>query len=107
MKPSLVLSSAPDMESARTIAGVLLDRKLAACVSLVPGAESHYVWEGKREQTAEVLILIKAPTAHWPKLRDEILAVHPYDCPEILQLDLSDGLPKYLEWLFQSTLQEP
>lgn len=89
----------PNVEKARELAGLLLDRKLAACVSIIPGCESHYTWQGKRESVSEVLLKIKAPARRWHSLRETLVAEHPYDCPEILRVDVTDALPDYLAWV--------
>jgi periplasmic divalent cation tolerance protein len=89
----------PNLDKARELAGLLLDQKLAACVSILPGWESHYNWQGKRECTNEVLMKIKAPARRWRALREILAAAHPYDCPEILRVDVTDTLPDYLAWV--------
>jgi len=99
----LVLSTAPDRECARQLAAHLLESRLAACVNLLPGIESHYQWEGKMECSQEVLLLIKSTDSAWVKLRDTLWQRHPYECPEILRVDPSDGLPDFLDWIHRQT----
>jgi periplasmic divalent cation tolerance protein len=93
----------PDVDTARRLASVLLTRKLAACVSILPGCESHYIWEGRLQISEEVLLKIKAPARRWRALRETLAAEHPYDCPEILRVDVTDALPEYANWVHGST----
>ncbi|MBM3831432.1 MAG: divalent-cation tolerance protein CutA, partial [Verrucomicrobia bacterium] len=74
----LVLVTAPDLKTARTLAKVALGAKLVACANLVPKLESHYWWQGKLEASAEVLILFKTTRARLAALERLIVAQHPY-----------------------------
>jgi periplasmic divalent cation tolerance protein len=103
MSMILVLCTVPDLTTARSLADTLLTKKLAACVGILPGCESHYVWEGKRETTTEVLLQIKTPGRRWRALRETLQAAHPYAVPEIIRIDVTDALPEYLSWLHAST----
>lgn len=103
MKIIMILCTVPDLETARHIATVLLEERLAACVSLLPGWESHYTWDGKQEIGQEVLLKIKTQSALWDSVKERILAAHPYQCPEILCFEVSDGFPDYLDWVRTST----
>ncbi len=107
MKMILVFCTVPDVGVGREIAGVLLEQKLAACVSLLGGCESHYVWEGRRETSQEVLLKIKTAESCWEELKAQILEKHPYDCPEILRVDAVDGLGDYLAWVLASVKKKP
>lgn len=99
---SLILCTVPDVVTGRTIADVLLQEKLAACVSILPGLESHYIWKEKREQAEESLLLIKSPVSQFIKLSECIQKNHPYECPEIVQIKDLDALPAYAQWVIQS-----
>nr|WP_218626961.1 divalent cation tolerance protein CutA [Sodalis sp. dw_96] len=81
------------------MAARLLDEKLAACVSLLPGALSLYRWEGKIEQQQEVQMLIKSHLRHQQALMTLIKAHHPYQTPELLVLPILGGDADYLSWL--------
>lgn len=87
------------MKKARELAGLLVSKKLAACVSIVPGLESHYVWKGKRERSKEVLLLIKTKTLAYKALEKTLLKHHPYEVPEIIALPITKGSKTYLDWL--------
>jgi periplasmic divalent cation tolerance protein len=106
MKPavkfSIVLVTAPDMKTARALAGATLQARLAACANLVPRIESHYWWKGKIESGGEVLMIFKTPKTSLAKLEKLVLARHPYDTPEFVVLPLAGGNKKYLDWLAAS-----
>ena len=97
-----VMVTAPNMNSARKLASVVLGERLAACVNLVPKMESHYWWQGSVESSSEVLILMKTATSRIEQLEKAVLANHPYDTPEFLILKLSHGNRKYLDWITAS-----
>jgi periplasmic divalent cation tolerance protein len=93
----------PDKDRAASMARVLVDEGLAACVNIVPGVRSIYQWDGKVQEDEEVLCLIKTRPAVFERARERILALHPYEVPEILAFAVDDGSPAYLEWLRKST----
>jgi periplasmic divalent cation tolerance protein len=98
----LVLVTAPDLKSARALARAALASRLAACVNLLPGIESHYRWQGKVESSSEVLLLLKTTRPRLVALKQLILAKHPYDTPEFVALSLDSGSKRYLDWLAAS-----
>ncbi|MFN0068154.1 MAG: divalent-cation tolerance protein CutA [Limisphaerales bacterium] len=104
---ALLLVTTPDLDTARRLATGLVEARLAACVNLVPGLESHYRWQGKVESAAEVLLVIKTAARLVPRLERWVLQEHPYDTPEILLLPLAAGTARYLAWLGQSVGTEP
>jgi periplasmic divalent cation tolerance protein len=93
----------PDAEQAMSLARVLVLEGLAACVNVVPGVHSVYVWEGRLEEDEEVLCLIKTRPAVFDRARQRILDLHPYEVPEILAFAVHDGSPAYLDWLRKAT----
>jgi len=99
---AIVLVTAPDLKTARTLAKAALKSKLIACANLIPRIESHYWWQGKIESGAEVLLVLKTTKSKLAALEKLILARHPYDTPEFLVLPLSVGSKKYLDWLESS-----
>jgi len=82
---------------------MVLDERLAACVQLLPQVESLYRWQGQIEQAEETLLLMKTSQARWPALRDRLAELHPYEVPEIVALEIADGLPAYLDWVRDET----
>lgn len=95
----VVFITAPDLNTARQLARVLLEARVAACANLVPGVESHYWWQGKLETSGEVLLILKTTRRRLKDVEKIVLAHHPYDTPEILALPVVQGTPKYLRWL--------
>lgn len=87
-------------EDARKMASHLLEKKAAACVSILPAVESHYVWEGRVEQAQEVLLLIKSDREDFAALEATIREVHPYECPEIVMVEACEVHEPYLKWAF-------
>lgn len=99
---AVVLTTVPDEESAAAIASSLVERRLAACVSVFPKVRSTYRWKGEVERADEVLLVIKGTRDGFPQLRDAIVKLHPYEVPEILLLPVEDGFPAYLDWIAES-----
>ena len=99
----LVLCNAPDAACAEKIAETLLERRLAACVNILPACQSVYRWQGKVERAEEVPLLIKTSEAAYAALEAAIRRVHPYEVPEIVALPIVRGLPAYLAWVEAET----
>jgi len=98
-EPRVVLVTAPDRETARTIARRLVEERRAACVNLVPGITSVYRWKGAIEEEPEVLMLVKTSAAQLPGLEARLAELHPYDVPECVALEPARVEPAYLAWL--------
>jgi len=96
--PRLVLVTAPGLEEARHIAQGILEKRLAACVNLVPGVESHYWWQGRLETAGEVLLVIKSSAEQFEALSEVIRGRHTYKCPEIVTVAPQEMSPEYLTW---------
>jgi len=96
--PRLVLVTASSLEEARALAAAILEKKLAACVNLLPGVESHYWWQGQRETASEVLLLIKSSAEQFDALSALVKQKHSYDCPEIITVAPQEIAPTYREW---------
>jgi len=101
-QPLVVLVTAPSEAAARELGRALVDERLAACVNVVPGLTSIYVWEGKREETPEALLLIKTRPEGYQALQRRILELHPYSVPEVLGLPVAEGAPAYAKWVRES-----
>lgn len=102
-RPLLCLITAPDREVADRIARALVDERLAACVNILPGITSVYRWEGAVETGEEVLLLAKTTGAALDAMTARVSALHPYDVPEVIALEIGGGLPSYLEWIAAET----
>jgi periplasmic divalent cation tolerance protein len=103
---ALVLVTAPNLKTARTLAQSILRARLAGCVNLVPGIESHYWWRGKIEAGREVLMVIKTLKGRLAALEKLVIAQHPYDTPEFVALSITRGNKRYLDWLRQASSKQ-
>jgi periplasmic divalent cation tolerance protein len=95
----IVLTTAGSAEEARKIADALVDRRLAACVNIVPQIESVYRWQGKVERAGEWLLIIKTQATAFEGVRATIEALHSYEMPECIMLNVSEGDQEYLDWI--------
>ncbi len=95
----VVLCTAPDEASAQELATHVLTEKLAACVTILPGASSLYYWEGKLEQEYEVQLVLKTSLRQQEQLLTRLKSLHPYKTPELLVLPVIHGDKDYLSWL--------
>jgi periplasmic divalent cation tolerance protein len=95
----VILCTAPDEATAQDLAARVLGEKLAACVTLLPGASSLYYWEGKLEQEYEVQMLFKSQRSHQDALLNYLKQHHPYQTPELLVLPVMAGDKDYLLWI--------
>ena len=101
--PLLCLCSCPDQAAAARIARTLVEERLAACVNVLPGMQSVYRWQGRVEQAGEALLLAKTTAQRFAGLRDRIVALHPYELPEVIAVEIADGLQGYLDWIAAET----
>lgn len=102
----MVLTSVGGALDAERIARELVERRLAACVNVVPGLVSLYRWKGRVERDEERLLLIKTRRARFAALREALLALHPYELPELLALPVAEGHEPYLAWLDAATAED-
>lgn len=100
---TVVLTTLPSADEAVSLIRALLDRRLIACGTLVPGARSFYRWEGKSVEEGEVIVLLKTVAPKVGLLKEAFIALHPYKVPELLAMPVSDGNEKYLEWIHGET----
>lgn len=103
MTTLIVFSSCPDLAQAEALAQALVEQRLAACVQLVPGLRSIYRWQGAVERSDEVQIVIKTTSERLPALQQALLALHPYELPELIAVEAAAGLDRYLDWIGAST----
>ena len=86
-------------DQAEKIAQSAVTTKFAACVNVVPGIRSCYVWEGKLTWSDVVLLLIKTTRGRFDQLQDLIKDLHSYSVPEIVSVTIDDGFGKYIDWI--------
>jgi periplasmic divalent cation tolerance protein len=99
----VVLVTAPTAERAAEIARAVVGERLAACGNVVPGLRSIYRWEGKVQEDAEALLVLKTTRARLDALRERVLALHPYEVPEVIALPVEAGSAPYLDWIAAET----
>jgi periplasmic divalent cation tolerance protein len=98
----VVLCTVGRPEDAERIAREVVERRLAACVNVVPSVVSTYRWKGKVERDEERLLVIKTRADRFEALRAAIVSLHPYEVPEVVALPISEGHAPYLEWVDES-----
>jgi periplasmic divalent cation tolerance protein len=99
----VVLVTCGSLKEARTIARSLVERKLAACVNLLPTAiESVYRWRGKLDSAREFLLIVKTTRRRFKAVQKEIRRVHSYEVPEVIALPIVSGSRDYLNWVTES-----
>ena len=95
----LVFSACPQGDAATALARTLLGAGHAACINILPGVRSLFVWKDELQAEDEVLLLIKTTAAKFPALREALVAQHPYELPEVIAVGIEDGHHPYLDWL--------
>lgn len=100
----IVFVTCESVPQAETIAQTVVTEKLAACVNVLPGIRSCYVWEGKLTWSDEVLLLIKTTRGRFDQLQDRIKMLHSYSVPEIVSVTIEDAFDKYIAWIDESVL---
>jgi periplasmic divalent cation tolerance protein len=99
----IVLSTAGSEQEAHKIAHILVTRRLAACVNILPQVQSIYRWKGEIQSAQEWLLLIKTRADKFPAVRDAIGELHSYEVPECIVVEIEDGSLGYLQWLEKAT----
>lgn len=103
MTALVVYSTCPDAECADRLARALVGERLAACVNALPGVRSTYRWQDRIEQSDEVLLMIKTSADRLEALTARLRQLHPYELPEVVAVEVRDGLDAYLAWLTEQT----
>ena len=98
----VILCTCPNLEIAQTIATQLVEKKLAACVNMIPNVTSVYRWQENVVSDTEVQLLIKSETKYFDLLNDKIKQLHPYETPEVIALNIQQGDRHYLNWITES-----
>ncbi len=103
MSTLLVLTNLPDRASAERLAGLLIERRLAACVNILAPCRSVYRWKGAVQRDEEHPLLVKTSADRYALLEAAIRDAHPYELPEIIAVPVERGLPAYLAWVEAET----
>ena len=95
----LALTTCPDEASAQALATALVQERLATCVNRVGGLRSTYIWDGRLQDEAEILLIMKTTAAQLGELQARLQSLHPYELPELLAIAVAGGNERYLEWV--------
>lgn len=98
----IVYITAGSEDEAGRIASALVERRLAACVNIIPSIRSVYRWKGKIETEPEVMMVAKTRAEKFEALRKAVLEAHSYEVPEIIAVPITGGEPSYLKWICDS-----
>ena len=98
----VALSTVGNAGDAQRIGRALVERRLVACVNVVPGVTSIYAWKGSVTTDSELLLVIKTRRAKLDEVRSALLELHPYEVPELIALPIEGGHGAYLEWIEDS-----
>ena len=102
MKPVIIVSTFPSKQSVTSIANKLVKKRLTACVNITT-ISSIYTWKGKIENQNEYLALFKTTKKNQSRLKKELKNLHPYDVPEIAEINVKSINQPYMKWLVDST----
>lgn len=102
----VVLTTVASEDTAAALVGALLERRLVACGTVLPGARSLYRWEGRVADERETVVLLKTVRDRLPALEVAFAELHPYGVPELLALPVAAGLAPYLAWVAAETAAE-
>ena len=89
---------------ATKIATVLVEKRLVACVNILPGVRSIFQWEGEVAEEHELLLLAKTVNAAFDQVALTVKSLHSYSVPEVIALPIEQGLPEYLSWIRDATI---
>ncbi len=104
MSTILIYVTCTDKAEAQALSRTLVEERLAACANIFPSHDSVYRWEGKIEQTQEVVVILKTRESLFEQVKDRICALHSYECPCILAIPVEKGHAPFLEWIEKETL---
>jgi periplasmic divalent cation tolerance protein len=99
MAVMFVYATAGDAAEAERIGRAVVSERLAACANILPGMRSIYWWQGKMEEAAEAVLILKTTRERVAALVARVRALHSYDCPCIEALEVADGNPEFLAWV--------
>ena len=100
---SVVMMTVPDEPVAVSIVGTVVEERLAACGNLLPKIRSIYRWQGEICDDTEVLVMLKTAESRFTELKKRLIELHPYECPEVIQIEVQDGSTDYLSWVVNQT----
>lgn len=95
--------TAANRQEAQIIARTLVEERLVACANILGDIESFYRWEGAVQNDAEVALILKTRSVKVNAVTQRIKALHSYDCPCVVALDIQGGNPAFIDWIVQET----
>lgn len=98
----VVFITTDSLRQAKKIADILVSKRLAACVNIIKGVSSVFIWQAKREKAKEILLIAKAKLSGFNELKKEVKKIHSYQVPEIIALPIIAGNKEYLKWIDDS-----
>jgi periplasmic divalent cation tolerance protein len=99
MNPIIVMTALPNTEEAKTLANLLLKKKLVACAQVQSEMTSVYEWQGKLETSKEVALHLKTFEQYYKQIEETIKEHHSYDVPEIIAIKIEKISEEYLSWM--------
>lgn len=106
METKFVYVTTSDIQEAKKIGRLLVEKRLAACVNILGAIESMFWWEGGLQESGEVAFIAKTTGQRVPELIDAVRAAHSYDCPCVVILPIEAGNPDFLKWITEETQSE-
>lgn len=100
----VIFITTANQDETRKIARSLVEKKLVACVNIIPSIESIFTWKGKTEVAKEVLLIAKTKVGLFPRVEKEVKRLHSYECPEVIAFPVTKGNKNYLKWIKDTTL---
>lgn len=98
----VIFITAANKKEARQIAHTLVKERLVACVNIVEGVESVFLWDKKIEKAKELLLIAKSKQSNFLKIIKRTKSLHSYQVPEIISFPIAQGYKPYLRWLNES-----
>ncbi|MBK5292912.1 MAG: divalent-cation tolerance protein CutA [Acidobacteriia bacterium] len=95
----VVFSTCASRQEASTLARALVEKRLAACVNIIPAARSIYWWQGEVVDEEEFLLVVKSRRDLLHELQEQLCKIHSYQVPEVIALAVVEGSPEYIKWL--------
>ncbi|XP_007258163.3 protein CutA homolog [Astyanax mexicanus] len=96
---SMLLINCPTEQTAKDIGRHIMEKRMAACVNILPRTSTMYYWKGQIQDASEILLLVRTRTSLIQKLTEYVIALHPYEIPEIISFPIEDGSMSYLKWM--------
>lgn len=100
---AIIITTAGSQEEATRLAHAVVEARLAACVNIIPQVRSIYRWQGKVDDATEWLLLIKSTAANFSRIKETIQALHSYELPECILVEIKEGSEKYLNWIVENS----